>query len=135
MVREPVIAVIMRPREKKVILLRLADVDQAIAAHEIEFFAFLYPGLTVPCPFMDLVRVFPLMRGQARKNRFHLLRSEERSATSATEFREALVELGITMNHYGHTLPPLPKITVHVPALSAHTVRLPHVIYLSHRSL
>src|SRR5215510_13472850 len=114
MVREPVVAVIMRPREKKVILLRLADVDQAIAAHEIKFFAFLYPSLTVPCPFIDRIKMSPLMRGQARENRFHLLRSEERSATSTTEFREALLELGITMNHYGHTLTPLPKITVHV---------------------
>jgi hypothetical protein len=117
-VREPVIAVIMRPREKKVILLRLADIDQAIAAHEIEFFAFLYAGLTVSCPFVDLVRVLPLMRGQTRENRFHLLRSEERSATGPTEFRKAFLELGITMNHYCHTLPPFLNI-----------------IYLSHRSL
>ena len=64
----------------------------------------------MPCPFVDRVRVSPLMRSQASENRFHLLRSEERSAASSTEFREALLELGITMNHYGHTLPPLPKI-------------------------
>ena len=115
MVREPMIAVIMCPREEKVKLLRLADVDQTIATYEIKFFAFLYPGLTMPGPFVDRVRVSPLMRGQTRENRFHLLRSEERSAASATEFREALVELGITMNHYGHTLSPLPKITVHAP--------------------
>jgi len=63
MMREPVIAVIMRPCEKKVILLRLTDIDQAIAAHEIEFVAFLYAGLTVSCPLMDRVRVFPLMSG------------------------------------------------------------------------
>ena len=125
MVREPVVAVIMRPREKKVLLLRLADINQAIAAHKIEFFAFLYAGLTVPCPFVDLVRVLPLMRGQTRQNRFYLLRSKERSATSATKFREALVELGITMNHYCHTLPPLPKINMHVSrrCRTAHTLR------------
>src|SRR5215510_3868243 len=133
MVREPVVAVIMRPREKKVILLRLADIDQAIAAHEIEFFAFLYAGLTMPCPLMDYVRVFPLMRGQACQNRFHLLRSKERSATSATKFREALVELGITMNHYCHTLPPLPKINVHVSShyRIAHTVCPSSMSYIS----
>ena len=61
----------------------------------------------MPCPFVDCVRAFPLVRSQAHKNRFHLLRSEERSTTSATKFGETLVELGITMNHYGHTLPPL----------------------------
>src|SRR5437660_12682364 len=84
-VRQPVITVIMRSREQKVILLRLVDVDQAITAHEIEFLAILYAGLTVPCPFVDLVRVRPLVRGAAAQNRLHLLRSEARSATSATE--------------------------------------------------
>ena len=108
-------AIVMRAGKEKEIMVAFLDIDQAIAAHEIEFFAFLYPGLAMPCPFVDHVRMSPLMRDQAREDRFHLLRSEKRSTASSTESREALLELGITMNHYGHTLSPLPKITVRVP--------------------
>jgi hypothetical protein len=64
---------------------------------------------------MDRIGVFALIGGQARENRFHLLRGKEGSATSPTEFRKALVELGITMNHSGHTLSLLPTITLHRP--------------------
>jgi hypothetical protein len=35
-----VVAVIVRPHEQKIIVLPLVDIDQAIATHKIEFFAF-----------------------------------------------------------------------------------------------
>jgi hypothetical protein len=88
---EPAMTVVMRTGKEEKIMVVILDIHQAIPANEIKLFAVVYPGLPMPCQFVDLLRLYASMSRQGSNNLFDARGSECRSPTSTAHFLQTFV--------------------------------------------